>query len=582
MTITFRGAPGAAGSVNAASGLSLDLVSPPSAIAGKSQIFADAAGVPKYVQPSELGGAVMPLGGAGGLDQEAVDDRVAALLQAGANITLNYNDPGNALAIAAAGGGGGGSVDPLTWLEEYWTFAETAGNYIGAIASSPLTRFGTVTFGVGISGSAVAMTGTAARGGPCLQSPDSAFFSAGVDIPIFICATFLATSTTGTQTVASKATADVTSQPLEWWINFGSTSIAFYCYDGTVLLNNTLTVTIAANTWYTVCAWIDPVRRRTGLQFNGGQVRFVPMLSTWSVRDTSAPFVVGAMGSDTALGRSNGIIGRIDFLGFAKKVPTASELVAINSALLGMVPVAPRVPDSALSGFFQNFWTMEEWTGNRVDKIGAIALTPAGTIGGAATTRAVGMDDTWGALVRGNGSATGDQYRLGVASSVFDVTGSFCVMASFKLNAAVTGNHTIVSRYDPTDNTKRDFWLYYDAADILAIFYDSANGFEETANLGIVPVVGVWYVVIAWYDATAKTVNVEINGALDSVATAATFQMRVNPNGYFSVGTAAPLSAGASHVFGCDAVIDCVGFAKSVPTTAQRTAIFRGGRGPLV
>ncbi len=37
---------------------------------------------------------------------EAVDDRVAALLVAGANITLSYNDAGNALTIAAAGGGG--------------------------------------------------------------------------------------------------------------------------------------------------------------------------------------------------------------------------------------------------------------------------------------------------------------------------------------------------------------------------------------------------------------------------------------------------------------------------------------------
>ncbi len=39
---------------------------------------------------------------------EAVDDRVAALLVAGSNITLTYNDAGNTLTIAAAGGGGSG------------------------------------------------------------------------------------------------------------------------------------------------------------------------------------------------------------------------------------------------------------------------------------------------------------------------------------------------------------------------------------------------------------------------------------------------------------------------------------------
>jgi len=37
---------------------------------------------------------------------ESIDDRVAALLVAGTNITLTYNDAGNSLTIAAAGGGG--------------------------------------------------------------------------------------------------------------------------------------------------------------------------------------------------------------------------------------------------------------------------------------------------------------------------------------------------------------------------------------------------------------------------------------------------------------------------------------------
>jgi hypothetical protein len=38
---------------------------------------------------------------------EAVDDRVGALLVAGVNVTLTYNDAGNQLTIAAAGGAGG-------------------------------------------------------------------------------------------------------------------------------------------------------------------------------------------------------------------------------------------------------------------------------------------------------------------------------------------------------------------------------------------------------------------------------------------------------------------------------------------
>lgn len=43
---------------------------------------------------------------------EAVDDRVAALLVAGSNVTLTYNDASNTLTIAATGGGGGNSYFP--------------------------------------------------------------------------------------------------------------------------------------------------------------------------------------------------------------------------------------------------------------------------------------------------------------------------------------------------------------------------------------------------------------------------------------------------------------------------------------
>ena len=43
-------------------------------------------------------------------DNEAIDDRVAALLVAGSNITLTYDDVANTLTIASTGGGGGGGA----------------------------------------------------------------------------------------------------------------------------------------------------------------------------------------------------------------------------------------------------------------------------------------------------------------------------------------------------------------------------------------------------------------------------------------------------------------------------------------
>lgn len=71
---------------------------------------------------------------------EAVDDRVAALLVQGSNITLTYNDASNTLTIAAAGGGG---ADPWTWVKlaanstvSTTAFADVSGMSFTAVANT--------------------------------------------------------------------------------------------------------------------------------------------------------------------------------------------------------------------------------------------------------------------------------------------------------------------------------------------------------------------------------------------------------------------------------------------------------------
>lgn len=45
---------------------------------------------------------------------ESIDDRVAALLVEGTNVTLTYNDGAGTLTIDAAGGGGGSPI--ISWV----------------------------------------------------------------------------------------------------------------------------------------------------------------------------------------------------------------------------------------------------------------------------------------------------------------------------------------------------------------------------------------------------------------------------------------------------------------------------------
>lgn len=66
---------------------------------------------------------------------EAVDDRVAALLTPGTNITLTYNDAGNTLTIDAAGGGAGLSGQATVTVPNNrieWTETVTATGVTGA------------------------------------------------------------------------------------------------------------------------------------------------------------------------------------------------------------------------------------------------------------------------------------------------------------------------------------------------------------------------------------------------------------------------------------------------------------------
>lgn len=84
----------------ATSGAYSDLSGLPSLFSG---VYGDLSGIPATFTPAAHAHPASDVSDFA----EAVDDRVAALLVAGTNITLTYNDAGNSLTIDASGGGGG-------------------------------------------------------------------------------------------------------------------------------------------------------------------------------------------------------------------------------------------------------------------------------------------------------------------------------------------------------------------------------------------------------------------------------------------------------------------------------------------
>lgn len=111
---------------------------------------------------------------------EAVDDRVAALLVAGANVTLTYNDASNTLTIAASGGGGGGAVDSVNGEtgvvvltaadvgarpDTYVTAWSEIGSPPAVIAAGADMATARGAIGAGTSNLAIGTTGTTAMAG---------------------------------------------------------------------------------------------------------------------------------------------------------------------------------------------------------------------------------------------------------------------------------------------------------------------------------------------------------------------------------------------------------------------------------
>jgi hypothetical protein len=89
---------------------------------------------------------------------EAVDDEVASLLVAGANVTLTYNDAANTLTVAASGGGG----SPVTVQDEgsNITTALSTLNFVGAGVTVTGGATATVTIPGGGGGSVLSGSAT--------------------------------------------------------------------------------------------------------------------------------------------------------------------------------------------------------------------------------------------------------------------------------------------------------------------------------------------------------------------------------------------------------------------------------------
>lgn len=210
------------------------------------------------------------------------------------------------------------------------------------------------------------------------------------------------------------------------------------------------------------------------------------------------------------------------------------------------------------------FWKLDEASGVRDDAVGANNLTDNNTVTQAAGTVGNAAQFT----------AANSEY-LSIADNADLSTGDidFTVTAWVYLDSK-GANRTIASK---ASFGIEEWLLRYSSANDRFEFYilDSTPAFRvATANTLGVPATATWYFIVAWHDATANTVSIQVNdGTADSGAAGSGGP--ADRAGAFGIGAYGDGTAATFH----DGRVDAAGFWKRTLTATEKTYLYNGGSG---
>lgn len=150
----------------------------------------------------------------------------------------------------------------------------------------------------------------------------------------------------------------------------------------------------------------------------------------------------------------------------------------------------------------------------------------------------------------------------------------FTVWGWMNLSSYPTGVNfgAIAGKYYLTGD-QREYVVIVNASGV-PIFYISPDGTSGTAaniSWGTAIPVNTWAFVVAWHDATANTINIQVNDG--------TAQSTAHTTGAYSGTGAFSIGAYAGGTYPFPGRIDDVGFIKRTLTDAEKTAIFYNGKG---
>lgn len=221
----------------------------------------------------------------------------------------------------------------------------------------------------------------------------------------------------------------------------------------------------------------------------------------------------------------------------------------------------PAEPPDLLTGLVA-YWKLDEASGNRADSVGANTLTDNNTV--TSTTGKVGSAADF-EVDNSESLSISDNAVLSMGNIDFTLAG--WVMLDTK-----TAIRAVIAKYTTVGN-QREYMVRYESATDRFVFRVSADGVNNTAvsadNLGS-PSTDAWYFIVAWHDAAADTINIQVNnGAANSTAHATGV---LDGTSVFYLG-----SREGTDFF--DGLIDETGLWKRALTAAERAYLYNGGAG---
>ena len=208
------------------------------------------------------------------------------------------------------------------------------------------------------------------------------------------------------------------------------------------------------------------------------------------------------------------------------------------------------------------YWKLDESSGNASDEVNSNTLTNVNT----ATFNTGKINN--GAYL----ASASDQYFT-VADNAALSMGNIDFSIAFWVYLTDANSYDLImSKATSGTGSDREYW--FDTGETRTPrFMISDGSSEKVVTSGTTLSTATWYYIVGWHDATANTVNIQVNnGTVDSIAHTTG---GIDGSGPFNLGNYANQTGGGT----LNGRLDEVGIWKKVLTSDERTDLYNSGSG---